>query len=150
MFNMAWLKERASVEPPVTVDSGRPAPKADMDAKTKVKAFRKRDPADKENLEPLLNPNSTAKRLKRANKGNSSADGLAEILKGNNATTNTTLLELEARKDKRHEAVIALKREELAVEERRIRAAEASGLGVIGALTTLANAVQGLANRGRT
>jgi hypothetical protein len=123
---MFWLKERASVEPPLVFDSARPytvPPKSGGMGSVEDASTGESDGS--KNDEPPQDSSGVPRHGKeKGNKRSRASAGLADILRANNDATNKTLKEHEERRNVRHKETIALREKELNIEEKKVAVAE--------------------------
>jgi hypothetical protein len=153
---MFWLKERASVEPPLVFDSARQytvPPKSG--GKGSVEGASTGESDSSKNDEPPQDSSGVPRQEKdKGNKRSRASSGLGDILRANNDATNKTLKEHEESRNVRHKETIVLREKELNIEEKKVAVAERNadqsketGAGLITALGQLAQAVLQLANK---
>ncbi|GAQ78154.1 hypothetical protein KFL_000080600 [Klebsormidium nitens] len=158
--SMFWLKERASVDPPLVFDSARQyeVPKAGgkgLDGGSSAgESNNSEEEESPEDSSGVLRKGSAKSGNKLGNKRSRGSSGLSDILRANNDATNQTLKDHEESRNVRHKETIALREKELNLEEKKVAVAERNadqaketGAGLINALGQLAQAVLQLANK---
>jgi hypothetical protein len=155
---MFWLKERASVDPPLVFDSARQYEVSEAGGKG-LDGGASAGESDSSKDQELPQDSSGVQR--KGSKGNNlgnkrsrASSGLGDILRANNDATNQTLKDHEESRNVRHKETIALREKELNLEEKKVAVAERNadqaketGAGLINALGQLAQAVLQLANK---
>jgi hypothetical protein len=162
--SMLWLKERASVQPPLVYDSANGYQGASADAnsnspsdKSSVGEEEGGGSAEAPNSSGIFRSNKRPENMRsrqQENKRSRSSAGLGDTLRANTEATNKTLKENEEQRNVHHKENVALREKELELESKKVELAEkqanqtqTTGAGIISALDKLAAAVFELAKK---
>ncbi|GAQ80929.1 hypothetical protein KFL_000660240 [Klebsormidium nitens] len=153
--SLLWMKERASVEPPVVLDTAAtPEPATHGPATPEGSPDSNDDDSAVRDTTAYSRKDANGKGNGKGNKRDRNGVVLSETLRANNEDTNKMHMDCENLRDARHREMKDLRERELKLEEEKLKVVEKSnevaaqtGKGLVEALQGLANAVNILARK---